>query len=70
MTNRSMFTLLLASSAGLGLIAATHSAHADIVAPGSVTFGTLYGSGTGSTAISAYPYLNASGSYTYTADVT
>lgn len=65
MTNRSMFTLLLAGSAGLGLIAATHSAHAD-----SVTFGTLYGSGTGSTAISAYPYLNASGSYTYTADVT
>ena len=70
MTNRSSFTLLAAAFAGFGLLPQAGSVRADSVAPDSVTFGTLYGSGTGSTAISAYPYLNASGSYTYTADVT
>ncbi len=65
MTNRCSFTLLAAAFVGFGVLPQAGSAHAD-----SVTFGTIYGSGTGSTAISAYPYLNAGGSYTYTADLT
>ncbi len=70
MTNRSSFTLLAAAFAGFGLLPQAGSVHATSAVPDSVTFGTFYGSGTGSTAISAYPYLNASGSYTYTADLT
>ncbi len=65
LTKRAAFTLLVAAVAGVGLASQTTVAHAD-----TVTFGTLYGSGTGSTALSAYPYLNGSGGYTYTADVT
>ena len=56
MTNRSAFTLLAAAFVALGLLPQGGSVHAE-----SVAFGTLYGSGPGSTAISAYPYLNASG---------
>jgi hypothetical protein len=65
MKKHSVFALLMASCTGVALVSGAGLVHAD-----SVTFGTLYGSGTGSAAISAYPFLNASGSYTYTADVT